>query len=52
MIIKNRGQVVWEGDITPLAANGTIAVGDQHFDTLEALFLHLTGERYKPLDWL
>jgi ABC-2 type transport system ATP-binding protein len=52
MIIKTQGQVVWEGDITPLAANGTIAAGGQRFDTLEALFLHLTGERYKTLDWL
>ena len=51
-IIKKGGQVVWEGDITPLAAEGAIAADGQEFRTLEALFLHYTGEHYATIDWL
>jgi ABC-2 type transport system ATP-binding protein len=51
-IIKKGGQVVWDGDISPLAENGAIAADGQAFHTLEALFLHLTGEKYAALEWL
>jgi ABC-2 type transport system ATP-binding protein len=51
-IIRKGGQVVWTGDITPLARDGSLIVDGQSFDTLEALFLHLTGERYAALGWI
>jgi ABC-2 type transport system ATP-binding protein len=51
-IIKRPGQVVWEGDLTPLASGGTIDVDGQSFRTLESLFLHIAGERYPTLEWL
>ena len=51
-IIRKGGQVVWTGDITPLATNGQLVVEGQAFTTLEALFLHLTGERYAALGWI
>jgi ABC-2 type transport system ATP-binding protein len=51
-VIRKGGQVVWDGDITPLAADGRLVVNGQSFDTLETLFLHLTGEKYAALDWL
>lgn len=52
-IIKKPGALVWEGDITPLASDQPIAFDNQEFRTLEALFLHVAGEKYTPtLDWL
>ena len=51
-IIRKGGQVVWSGDITPLASEGRLSVGGESFETLEALFLHLTGERYAALGWI
>jgi ABC-2 type transport system ATP-binding protein len=52
-IIKNRGALVWEGDITPLACDRAICVDGQEFRTLEELFLKLSGERYTgTLNWL
>ena len=51
-IIKSPGRVVWEGDLTPLSTDGTIVVNGQPFSTLEALFLHISGERYAKLEWL
>jgi ABC-2 type transport system ATP-binding protein len=45
-IITQPGKLVWQGDITALQHNG------QKFDSLESLFLHLTGERYADLNWL
>ena len=51
-IITQPGKLVWQGDITVLANNGKIQHGGQEFDALEALFLHLTGERYADLNWL
>ena len=51
-IIRKGGQVVWQGDISPLAAEGRIEVDGVPFATLESLFLHLTGERYAALSWL
>ena len=51
-IIRKGGQVVWTGDITPLATNGQLVVEGQAFTTLVALFMHLTGERYAALGWI
>lgn len=51
-IITKPGKLVWQGDVTVLADNGAIHFNGQEFTTLEPLFLHLTGERYKDLDWL
>ena len=52
-IIKNRGALVWEGDITALASDGAIRVDGQEFRTLEELFLKLSRERYTgTLNWL
>jgi ABC-2 type transport system ATP-binding protein len=52
-IIKNRGTLVWEGDITPLASDRAVLVDGQKFRTLEDLFLKLSGERYTgTLKWL
>ncbi len=51
-IIRSPGKLVWEGDITPLASNNPIPVDGEEFRTLEALFLHLSGERYATLGWL
>lgn len=51
-IIKSPGNVVWEGDITPLAADRSISFDGEEFRTLESLFLHVAGERYTTLDWL
>jgi len=51
-IVTRPGKLVWEGDITVLARDGTIEHDGQSFDALEPLFLHLTGERYADLNWL
>jgi ABC-2 type transport system ATP-binding protein len=51
-IITKPGKLVWQGDITVLAHDGTIEYGGQKFSALEPLFLHLTGERYADLNWL
>ncbi len=51
-IITKPGKLVWEGDITALAADGAIEFDGQRFKALEALFLHLTGEKYTDLKWL
>ena len=51
-IITKPGKLVWQGDITVLANEGTIQCDGQEFRTLEPLFLHLTGERYADLNWL
>ena len=51
-IITKPGKLVWQGDITVLAQDGTIAFDGKQFDALEPLFLHLTGERYTDLNWL
>lgn len=52
-IIKAPGQRVWEGDITALAEDRPLVFDGLEFHTLEALFLHVAGERYaKELDWL
>jgi ABC-2 type transport system ATP-binding protein len=51
-IIKSPGNLVWEGDITPLADDRPVAIDGEDFHTLEALFLHVAGQRYATLDWL
>ena len=51
-IVKAKGQIVWEGDLSPLAADRPVVFDNQEFDTLEKLFLHVAGEHYATLDWL
>jgi ABC-2 type transport system ATP-binding protein len=51
-IITRPGKLVWQGDITALDRDGSLAHDGREFRTLEELFLHLTGERYAQLDWL
>jgi ABC-2 type transport system ATP-binding protein len=51
-IVTRPGKLVWHGDITVLANDGTIQADGQVFTALEPLFLHLTGERYADLNWL
>jgi len=46
------GKLVWHGDITVLANDGSIQFDGQEFHALEPLFLHLTGEHYANLNWL
>lgn len=50
-IIK-AGRIVWRGEVGKLANGGAIECDGGQFTTLEALFLHLIGERYEHLDWL
>lgn len=50
-IIK-AGRIAWRGDIGQLAAGGTLTFDDQSYNTLEALFLAIVGERYERLEWL
>ncbi len=50
-IIK-AGRIVWRGEVGALANGGAIECDGTQFTTLEALFLHLVGERYERLDWL
>ena len=51
-VVTRPGKLVWQGDITALAKDGTVECDGQQFDSLETLFLHLTGERYADLNWL
>jgi ABC-2 type transport system ATP-binding protein len=51
-IVTRPGKLVWQGDITALAKDGTIECGGREFRALEPLFLHLTGEKYADLNWL
>src|SRR5262245_4514364 len=50
-IIK-AGRIAWRGDVAGLVNGGAIECDGQRFTTLEALFLHLVGERYEHLEWL
>ncbi len=50
-IIK-AGRVAWRGDVGKLANGGKLECDERQFTTLEALFLHLVGERYERLEWL
>jgi ABC-2 type transport system ATP-binding protein len=51
-IIVRPGRLVWQGDITVLAGDGSIEYEGRQFRALEPLFLHLTGEHYADLNWL
>ena len=52
-IIKRPGALVWEGDISALAADRPIVADGREFRTLEELFLAVAGRQYTPtLDWL
>jgi ABC-2 type transport system ATP-binding protein len=51
-IVKTRGQVVWDGDLGPLAKDQPLSFEGHRFGTLEELFLYVAGERYAELDWL
>ena len=51
-IVTRPGKLMWQGDITVLAQDGKVAFDDREFDSLESLFLHLTGEKYADLNWL
>jgi ABC-2 type transport system ATP-binding protein len=51
-IITKPGKLVWQGDITVLADDGALECDGKNFDSLESLFLHLTGEHYADLNWL
>ena len=51
-IITKPGKLVWQGDITVLANDGSVSYEGQEFRALEPLFLHLTGQHYADLNWL
>jgi len=51
-IITKPGKLVWQGDITVLANDGALEFDGEKFESLEALFLHLTGEKHADLKWL
>ena len=51
-IITRPGNLVWQGDITVLAHDGAVQFDGRDFDSLEELFLHLTGQKYDDLAWL
>jgi len=51
-IVTRPGKLVWQGDITALANDGSLECDGKQFRALEPLFLHLTGERYADLNWL
>ncbi len=50
--IINHGKIAWQGDVAKLMTGGKLENDGQQFDTLEALFLHLVGERHGELKWL
>ncbi len=50
-IIKS-GHIAWRGDVGRLASGGKLEFDGRQFNTLEALFLSLVGEKYGRLDWL
>ena len=51
-IITKPGKLVWQGDITVLAHDGALQFDGREFDSLEELFLRLTGQKYDDLKWL
>jgi ABC-2 type transport system ATP-binding protein len=51
-IIAKPGRLVWQGDITTFGREGAIEFEGKSFETLEGLFLHLTGEKNIELGWL
>lgn len=52
-IIKAPGDLVWTGDITPLAASHSLAIDGREAHSLEELFLHAAGNHSAGnVDWL
>ena len=51
-IITAPGKVVWQGDITALAQGGALQHDGKSFESLESLFLGLTGQKHADLAWL
>ena len=51
-IITKPGKLMWQGDITALARDGAVQFDGRAFDSLEELFLHLTGQKHGDLAWL
>jgi ABC-2 type transport system ATP-binding protein len=51
-IITAPGKVVWQGDITALAQGGALQHDGKSFESLESLFLSLTGQKHSDLAWL
>jgi ABC-2 type transport system ATP-binding protein len=50
-IIKS-GRIAWRGNVGRLAQGGNLEYDGRQFNTLEALFLDLVGEKHGRLDWL
>ena len=50
-IISRPGKLLWEGTL-PTETNRSLVVNDQTFDSLEKIFLHLSGERSAVPEWL
>lgn len=51
-VVVAPGKLVWQGDIAALEGKRTLSHDGQDFNSLEALFLHLTGQRHKEIKWL
>jgi ABC-2 type transport system ATP-binding protein len=51
-IITQPGKLVWQGDITVLAKGGVLGHDSKSFESLESLFLSLTGQKHADLAWL
>jgi ABC-2 type transport system ATP-binding protein len=51
-IVTTPGRLLWEGRITSLAEGRALVLNGTEFHTLEALYLHLTGRRDAPLEWV
>lgn len=51
-IIASPGRLIWEGNLGPLAQQRPLVLDGREFRTLEALYLHLTGQRGATLDWV
>jgi ABC-2 type transport system ATP-binding protein len=51
-ILASPGRLLWQGDIACLANRGELVVAGRTFQTLESLFLELTGRRDTPLAWV
>jgi len=50
--IINAGKIAWQGDVGKLSGGGKLEYDGHQFNTLEALFLNLVGERRGDLNWL
>src|SRR5215469_4715219 len=51
-IVTSPGKLVWQGDITAFERDEAITHDGKQFDSLEPLFLRLTGQKYDELAWL